>query len=64
VANEKIAESYDDAHCIYIPQLDPNRDKALMEVLPEYLAEEITFPRPHAAKFYARVTKALMEKQD
>ena len=62
MANEKSAESYDDAHCIYIPQLDPSRDKALMEMLPDYLVEEITFSRPHSAKFYARVVKALTEK--
>jgi len=61
-ANEKAAESYDDAQCSYIPQLDPSRDKALMELLPDYLVDEITFPRPQAAKFYARVVKALTEK--
>ncbi|KAH7391465.1 chromosome segregation protein Csm1/Pcs1-domain-containing protein [Cadophora sp. MPI-SDFR-AT-0126] len=61
-ANEKSAESYDDAQCSYIPQLDPSRDKALMELLPDYLVDEITFPRPQAAKFYARVVKALTEK--
>jgi hypothetical protein len=33
-----------------------------MEILPDYLEDEITFPRPHAAKFYARVVKALTEK--
>jgi hypothetical protein len=61
-ANEKSADSYDDAQCSYIPQLDPSRDKALMELLPEYLVDEIMFPRPQAAKFYARVVKALTEK--
>ncbi|KAF8855251.1 hypothetical protein BDZ45DRAFT_746628 [Acephala macrosclerotiorum] len=60
--NEKSAESYDDTQCTYSPQLDPSRDKALIELLPEYLVEEITFPRPHAARFYARVVKALTEK--
>ncbi|EKD19778.1 uncharacterized protein L3040_001877 [Drepanopeziza brunnea f. sp. 'multigermtubi'] len=61
-ANEKSSESYDDAQCNYIPQLDPSRDKDLMELLPDYLVDEITFPRPQAAKFYARVVKALTEK--
>ncbi|KAL5316454.1 hypothetical protein ACEPPN_015502 [Leptodophora sp. 'Broadleaf-Isolate-01'] len=61
-ANEKSAESYEDTQCSYIPQLDPSRDKALMELLPDYLVDEITFPRPQAAKFYARVGKALTEK--
>ncbi|PBP24115.1 chromosome segregation protein [Diplocarpon rosae] len=60
--NEKSSESYDDAQCNYIPQLDLSRDKSLMELLPDYLVDEITFPRPQAAKFYARVVKALTEK--
>jgi len=62
VANEKSAESYEDAQCQYVPQLDPGRDKTLMGLLPDYLVEEITFPRPQAARFYARVGKALTEK--
>jgi hypothetical protein len=61
-ANDKSADSYEDAQCSYIPQLDPSRDKALIELLPDYLVDEITFPRPQAAKFYARVVKALTEK--
>jgi hypothetical protein len=60
--NEKSADSYDDVQCSYIPQLDPSRDRALMELLPDYLVDEITFPRPQAAKFYARVVKALTER--
>lgn len=61
-ANDKSTDSYDDAQCSYVPQLDPSRDRALMELLPDYLVDEITFPRPQAAKFYARVVKALTEK--
>lgn len=60
--NETSAESYEDAHALYVPQLDPSRDKALMELLPDYLVDQISFPRPQAAKFYARVVKALTEK--
>lgn len=45
-----------------MPQLDPDRDEALVDVLPDYLQEEITFPRPQAAKFYARVMKSLTER--
>lgn len=47
---------------MYMPQLDENRDKDLMEIMPDYLVEEITFPRSHAARFYARVTKSLTER--
>lgn len=61
VGIEKSAETYDESQCSYVPQLDPSRDRELMELLPEYLVDEITFPRPHAAKFYARVMRALTE---
>ncbi|KAH8804797.1 chromosome segregation protein Csm1/Pcs1-domain-containing protein [Xylogone sp. PMI_703] len=64
IGNEKAGESYDDAHCVYSPQLDPSRDSMLMETLPDYLVDEITFPRSQAAKFYARVMKSLTEKVD
>ncbi|CCU76985.1 plasma membrane calcium ATPase/chromosome segregation protein [Blumeria hordei DH14] len=60
--NEKSAESYEHIQCSYTPLLDPNRDKSLMELLPDYLVDEISFPRPHAAKFYARVVKVITEK--
>ena len=53
--------AFEDAQFLYMPQLDPNRDRSLIDILPDYLVEEITFPRPHAAKFYARVMKALTE---
>ncbi|RFU35634.1 hypothetical protein B7463_g669, partial [Scytalidium lignicola] len=62
IGNEKPGESYDDAHCVYSPQLDPSRDKMLLDSLPDYLVDEITFPRSQAAKFYSRVIKALTEK--
>jgi hypothetical protein len=46
--------------------MDPSRDRDLIDMLREasdYLVDELTFPRPHAAKFYARVVKVLTEKQ-
>ena len=49
---------------MYMPQLDPKRDEELIEMLPDYLVEEISFPRLHAAKFYSRVQKALTERLD
>ncbi|SPO05068.1 uncharacterized protein DNG_07753 [Cephalotrichum gorgonifer] len=55
-------DGFEEAQVTYQPQLDPSRDRALVDMLPDYLAEDITFPRPHAAKFYSRVTKALMEQ--
>lgn len=57
-------ENYEDVQYTYRPQLDPNRDGDLQLILPDYLLEEITFPRPHASKFFSRVTKSLTEKVD
>ncbi|KAH8198888.1 hypothetical protein TruAng_006941 [Truncatella angustata] len=56
------SEDLDGAQFMYLPQLDSNRDSDLLDVLPDYLTEEITFPRTHAAKFYSRVMKFLTEK--
>lgn len=49
------------ADCYYTPQLDAGRDRALIDVMPEYLLDEISFPQVQAGKFYARVLKALNE---
>lgn len=49
----------DEPQLRYMPQLDPNRDRGLMEILPNFLVDEIEFPRSHVDKFYARVVKAL-----
>lgn len=64
IANENSDEDLDEAEFMYKPQLDEHRDSTLIEMLPDFLVEEITFPRPHAAKFYARVLKSLTEKLD
>ncbi|GKT50221.1 monopolin complex subunit pcs1 [Colletotrichum spaethianum] len=64
VESESSGENYEEAHFTYKPQLDANRDRDLIEMLPDFLVEEITFPRPHAAKFYARVVKSLTERLD
>ncbi|KAK7415608.1 hypothetical protein QQX98_005752 [Neonectria punicea] len=62
VENAEQADSYEDVEFTYRPQLNPDRDGELMDMLPSYLVEEITFPRPQASKFYARVIKALTER--
>ncbi|RWA08242.1 hypothetical protein EKO27_g6871 [Xylaria grammica] len=61
VGNDGSSDKFDDAQFMYMPQLDAARDEELMDTLPDYLVEEITFPRLHAAKFYSRVVKALSE---
>ncbi|EZF34064.1 Csm1 domain-containing protein [Trichophyton interdigitale] len=46
----------------YIPLLDENRDRDLLEILPDYLSVDITFSRQHAATFYSRVVDRLTKK--
>ncbi|KAI9774626.1 MAG: hypothetical protein M1840_002875 [Geoglossum simile] len=53
---------YEEAAFSYMPQLEANRDRALMDILPDYLEEELTFPRESASRFYARVVGVLSKK--
>lgn len=64
IGNDMSAENYDEVQFMYMPQLDASRDRALIDMLPDYLVEEISFPRPHAAKFYSRVMRSLTERVD
>lgn len=54
--------SYEEAEFAYEPLLDENRDRELMDLLPDYLTEEICFPRNHAVKFYSRVVDSMTKK--
>ncbi|KAL8834843.1 MAG: hypothetical protein Q9170_003585 [Blastenia crenularia] len=56
-------ESYEDTEFQYTPRLDSDRDRDLLELLPDYLSEEITFSRQNAAKFYGRVVETLTKKR-
>ena len=47
-----------------MPQLNEDRDADLIDLLPDYLVEDIGFPRPQASKFYARLVKSLTEKPE
>lgn len=58
---DETTQYFDEDQFHYMPQLDASRDRALIDLLPDYLVEEITFPKQHAAKFYSRVNKALTE---
>ena len=65
VATDGSAEtSYEETEFQYTPCLDSNRDKDIIDVMPDYLADEITFSRRNAAAFYARVAETLMKKRD
>lgn len=56
------SDAYEDAEFAYMPLLDDNRDRDLIDILPDYLTEEICFPRSHAAKFYAKVVDCMTKK--
>jgi small-conductance mechanosensitive channel len=55
--------SLESAEFQYSPLLDANRDRQLIDILPEYLTVDITFSRQNAAKFYSRVADTLMKKR-
>ncbi|MCJ1429705.1 hypothetical protein MMC29_007620 [Sticta canariensis] len=64
VANDNDAKiHYEDATFLYTPRFDTNRDRDLLELLPDYLSEEIVFSRVNAAKFYGRVVETLTKKR-
>jgi len=56
------SESYEDTEFIYQPLLNDQRDKELLDLLPDYLTEEICFPRGQAAKFYCKVVDSMSKK--
>ncbi|KAL8943490.1 MAG: hypothetical protein Q9216_001025 [Gyalolechia sp. 2 TL-2023] len=56
-------DGYEDTEFQYTPRLDNDRDRDLLELLPDYLSEEITFSRLNAAKFYGRVVETLTKKR-
>ncbi|ODH13039.1 hypothetical protein ACO22_07663 [Paracoccidioides brasiliensis] len=62
VAHDVENTSFEAAEFHYFPLLDPNRDRDLVDILPEYLSIDITFPRQHASVFYSRVVDTLTKK--
>lgn len=55
-------ESYEETEFVYNPLLNEQRDKELIELLPDYLTEEICFPRAQAPKFYTKVVDSMSRK--
>ncbi|KAF2431004.1 hypothetical protein EJ08DRAFT_207504 [Tothia fuscella] len=55
---------YDDAEFAYSPILDEKNDRPLLEILPDYLTEEIVFPRNSAAKFYGKVVECMSRRYE
>ncbi|KAF2877270.1 chromosome segregation protein Csm1/Pcs1-domain-containing protein [Massariosphaeria phaeospora] len=62
VATPSAAASYDDTEFVYNPLLNEQRDRELLDLLPDYLTEEICFPRAQAAKFYMKVVDSMSKK--
>ena len=54
--------SYEDSEFAYEPILDEKRDRDLLAILPDYLAEDICFPRCDAVKFYTKVVESMTKK--
>ncbi|KAJ5373750.1 Monopolin complex subunit Csm1/Pcs1 [Penicillium concentricum] len=59
----KVSADYDKTEFQYLPHLDPNRDRDLVNLLPDFLTVDITFVRGQAAKFYTRVIDALTKRR-
>lgn len=55
--------SFEETEFLYTPLLDANRDHEMMELMPSYLTEDITFARQNAAKFYGRVVDTLTKRR-
>ncbi|USP74687.1 hypothetical protein yc1106_01961 [Curvularia clavata] len=52
----------EDTEFIYQPLLDEQRDRELLDILPDYLTEEICFPSAQAVKFYCKVLDSMNKK--
>jgi hypothetical protein len=62
VGSSTPGNSYEDAEFGYSPILDEKNDRELLEILPEYLTEEICFSRNSAARFYSKVADCMTKK--
>lgn len=56
------AQSYEDAEMTYTPMLDAKNDKHLVDILEDFLIEDIAFPRHHAQGFYTKVRACMMRR--
>ncbi|CAG8225693.1 unnamed protein product [Penicillium olsonii] len=63
LAVPKESSDFDNAEFQYLPLLDANRDRDLVNMLPDFLTVDITFKRGQAAKFYTRVIDALTKRR-
>ncbi|RJE27361.1 chromosome segregation protein pcs1 [Aspergillus sclerotialis] len=63
VVPQVTSSNYDSAEFSYIPLLDENRDRDLLDLLPDYLTVDINFSRQQASKFYTRVIDTLNKRR-
>jgi hypothetical protein len=56
------ARSYEEAQMTYTPMLDEKNDKHLVDILEDFLIEDICFPRNHAQGFYTKVRECMMRR--
>ena len=61
-SNPKSSTDYQDAEFDYTPLLNEKRDQGLLEILPDFLTDEIQFPRSHAAGFYTKLFENMKRK--
>src|ERR1700760_4157816 len=54
--------SYDEVQMTYTPLLDDKNDKHLVEILEDFLVEDICFPRNHALGFYTKVRECMTRR--
>ncbi|OAG04255.1 uncharacterized protein CC84DRAFT_1095539 [Paraphaeosphaeria sporulosa] len=55
-------DSYQEHEFVYQPLLNEQRDRELIDLLPDYLTEEISFPRAQAPKFYTKVVDSMSKR--
>ena len=60
--NADSGANFEDQEFAYTPLLDEKNDRDLLDILPDYLTEEICFPRGSAAKFYSKVLDCMSKK--
>lgn len=63
VIPQKTTGAWEKATYQYIPLLDTNRDRDLVDILPDFLMDHITFERQAVTKFYTRVIDALTKRR-
>ena len=53
---------FDDMQMTYTPILDEKNDRHLLDILEDFLVEDICFPRNHAQGFYSKVRESMMKR--